>query len=185
MLKQKLFSLNLLAIILAAFVFPLNAQYKVERGVFGNGGGINASTNNYLIGTLGQTFVGVSASSANEIYSGFWYANQTLVDVSDKQVIPKNYELYQNFPNPFNPTTKIKYSIPSIQNPLSGGARGGLVSLKVYDILGREVKTLVNEVKSPGNYEVNFSAIDLASGVYFYRLQAGNFVQTNKMILMK
>ncbi len=102
--------------------------------------------------------------------------------------IPLAFELYQNYPNPFNPTTTIKYSIP--QTPLNppfikGGKTGGFVTLKVYDILGREVKTLVNKKQTPGNYEVTFNANNLSSGVYFYKLVAGNFIQTRKMILMK
>ncbi len=100
----------------------------------------------------------------------------TIVGVNDKtdEVVNK-YSLSQNYPNPFNPTSKIKYQI----------AKLGKVELKVYDILGREVITLVNEVKSPGNYEVTFNASQLASGVYFYRLTVGDFVQTKKMILLR
>jgi len=94
----------------------------------------------------------------------------------------KEFYLYQNYPNPFNPTTTIKYSIPvetlratSLQNVL----------LKVYDILGREVTTLVNEEKSAGIYEVKFNSSSLLSGIYFYRLQTGKFMQTKKLIIMK
>ncbi|HET54019.1 MAG TPA: T9SS type A sorting domain-containing protein, partial [Ignavibacteria bacterium] len=89
---------------------------------------------------------------------------------------------------PFNPTTKIKFSIPSPTSPLSkGGMQGGLtnVSLIVYDILGRKVTTLVNEPKAPGNYEITFNASQLASGVYLYRLTSGLFSQTKKMIVLK
>ena len=88
---------------------------------------------------------------------------------------PTNYELSQNYPNPFNPSTNIKYSIP----------QEGLVSLKVYDILGSEVMSLVNEVKSQGTYTVNFNASHLTSGVYIYKLIAPNFVETKKMLLIK
>jgi hypothetical protein len=88
---------------------------------------------------------------------------------------PNKFQLHQNYPNPFNPTTTINYTIPN----------SSLVKLKVYDILGREVETLVNERKSPGNYSVEFNASRLASGIYFYRMQAGDFVATKKLILMK
>lgn len=88
---------------------------------------------------------------------------------------PKKYSLYQNYPNPFNPSTKIKYQIPS----------SGHVSLKVYDILGNEVANLVNENQSTGNYEVNFNASGLTSGIYFYQLNSGGFTQVNKMMLIK
>ncbi len=102
------------------------------------------------------------------------------VSVKDpKNELPVEYKLFNNYPNPFNPSTKIKYSIPA------GTQRTVSVQLKVYDILGREVATLVNETKSAGNYEITFDARNIASGVYFYRLKAGNFVQTKKMILLR
>jgi len=92
--------------------------------------------------------------------------------------LPTEYKLEQNYPNPFNPTTKIRYSIPS--TPLSLGEGLG-VRLIVYDILGNEVTTLVNEQKEPGYYEVEFNASNYASGVYIYRLQAGSFVSTKNV----
>jgi Secretion system C-terminal sorting domain len=85
------------------------------------------------------------------------------------------FELSQNYPNPFNPSTNINYQVST----------GGLVSLKVYDVLGNEVATLVNEEKPAGKYSVNFDASDLSSGIYMYKLTAGSYVQTKKMILMK
>ncbi len=88
---------------------------------------------------------------------------------------PENFKLSQNYPNPFNPSTVINYSIP----------KSGLVTLKVYDILGKEVASLVNEFKSAGSYDFKFNASNLSSGVYFYRLESGNFVETKKMSLMK
>lgn len=101
-----------------------------------------------------------------------------------------NYEfvLYQNYPNPFNSSTKIRFEIPEAVSPLLGGARGGFVSLKVYDLLGNEVATLIDEYKSAGSYEVEFDAAQTnsrCSGVYFYQLKVGNFIQTKKMILLQ
>ena len=99
--------------------------------------------------------------------------------------IPQQYNLFQNYPNPFNPTTKIRYSIPV------GTKRAVSVQLKVYDILGKEVATLVNEQQRPGNYEVTFISVkthrhaSLSSGIYFYQFQAGDFIQTKKMIIIK
>jgi len=91
----------------------------------------------------------------------------------------KTFSLSQNYPNPFNPTTTIKYSIPvKVKNFVD-------VKLKIYDLLGREVGTLVNEPKSSGNYEVNFNASELSSGVYYYTLNADDFSVTKKMILLK
>jgi photosystem II stability/assembly factor-like uncharacterized protein len=96
--------------------------------------------------------------------------------------LPKQFLLAQNYPNPFNPSTTIIYSIPASLNPSEGGT---LVSLKIFDLLGREVATLVNEQKSPGNYEVKFDGSELPSGVYFYKLAAGDFMETKKMLLLK
>jgi hypothetical protein len=95
---------------------------------------------------------------------------------------PETFSLFQNYPNPFNPGTKIKYQIPASLNPSQGGT---LVTLKVFDILGSEVATLVNEEKPAGTYELTWNAVNLPSGVYFYQLRAGAFVSTKKMILTK
>jgi len=95
---------------------------------------------------------------------------------------PTEYELVQNYPNPFNPSTTIRYQIPASLNPSKGGT---FVTLKIYDILGGEVATLVNEEKVAGKYEVNFNASSLASGVYLYKIQAGSFINSKKMILLK
>ena len=99
----------------------------------------------------------------------------TIVSVEGEDEVPLTYSLSRNYPNPFNPATRIKYSIPEASK----------VVIKVFDILGREVATLVNKELSAGNYEINFNAEHLSSGVYFYRLQAGDFIATQKMILMK
>jgi hypothetical protein len=102
--------------------------------------------------------------------------NGSLIGITNNQnEIPSNYALKQNYPNPFNPTTTIRFSLP----------KSGVVSLKVYNILGKEVATLVNGNLNPGTYNINWDANGYASGVYFYRLQTGNFVETKKMILLK
>ena len=93
----------------------------------------------------------------------------------ETEIVPTEFMLYQNYPNPFNPSTTINYSIPEIV----------FVSISVYDVLGNEIATLVNEEKPAGSYEINFNATNLSSGIYFQRLQAGSFVDTKKMMLMK
>jgi Secretion system C-terminal sorting domain len=108
-----------------------------------------------------------------------WFGITVSVEQED-DLIPEEFSLSQNYPNPFNPTTTIKFTIPSV-----GTQRAMSVQLKVYDILGNEITTLVNEEKSPGIYEVEFDAAGLPSGIYFYQLHAGSFVQTKKMILLK
>ena len=89
----------------------------------------------------------------------------------------------QNYPNPFNPSTKIKYTIPNVETHRDASLQ--MVTLKVYDVLGNEVTTLVNEEQSAGNYEVEFNASELSSGIYFYKLQAGIFMETKKMSFLK
>ena len=96
--------------------------------------------------------------------------------VDDRQLtLPKNFSLEQNYPNPFNPSTTIEFRI----------AEPGYVSIKVFDALGREVAALVNEFMQPGNYNINFDASMLTSGIYFYQLKTSSFVQTKKMLLLK
>jgi len=99
--------------------------------------------------------------------------NTSIEDELNK--VPNQFKVFQNYPNPFNPATTIIYQIPELN----------FVTLKIYDVLGSEVATLVNEEKLVGSYELEFNAIDLPSGVYLYKLQAGSFVETKKMILLK
>lgn len=97
--------------------------------------------------------------------------------------IPEKFSLYQNYPNPFNPATRIKFDVQS--SPLSERGGGGFVKLIVYDILGREAATLVNQQLNPGTYEIEFDGSNLPSGIYFYRMTAGEYTETRKMILLK
>ena len=99
----------------------------------------------------------------------------SVTQVKNEHNTPLIYQLSQNYPNPFNPTTTIKYSVPKIS----------YVTIKIYDVLGREIETLVNGKEVPGNYSIEFNAIKLASGVYFYRMQAGSFAETKKLLLLK
>jgi len=103
-------------------------------------------------------------------------------NVESSEPIVTGFELEQNYPNPFNPSTKIKYTIPSVT---LSEVEGSLVSLKIYDILGKEITTLVNSEQSAGVYEIEFDAASLPSGVYFYQLKAGEFISAKKMILLK
>ena len=108
------------------------------------------------------------------------YENTNTTGVeSAKNNSPSGFELKQNYPNPFNPSTTIEFSIPAnIEN-------NSLVLLKVYDILGKEIRTIFDEVKEPGNYKVLFNAEALPSGVYFYTLRVGDYSETKKFILLK
>jgi hypothetical protein len=108
--------------------------------------------------------------------TGVWrYEYPIITDITENKNIPEQFILYQNYPNPFNPVTHIKYSIPHSSD----------VSLKVYNLLGEEVATLFEGYRLAGNYEVVFDGSEFASGVYFYRIKASNFIDTKKLILFK
>jgi len=116
----------------------------------------------------------------------FYNSNFTIGVNQISTEVPTKYSLSQNYPNPFNPTTKIKFDIakfPSIGGVPEG--RSGLVSVKVYDITGREIRTIVNERLQPGTYETTFDGSQLSSGVYFYKLATNGFTETKKMVLIK
>ncbi|MBK7500951.1 MAG: T9SS type A sorting domain-containing protein [Ignavibacteriales bacterium] len=139
---------------------------------FVNGNGTSTETHTYSF-TDQNPVPGKSYYKLKQIdFDGsFEYSNIVEVDLT----LPIEFSLEQNYPNPFNPATSIQYTISSKQN----------VQLLVYNVLGKEIATLVNEEKPAGNYEVNFDASKLSSGVYFYQLQAGSFVETKKMILLR
>ena len=125
----------------------------------------------------------VFVTSGDKIFLSAWYEGlferplpELISSVEDNNnSSATDYNLFQNYPNPFNPTTKISFSIPELS----------YVVLKVYDVLGKEIETLINEEKPSGNYKVYFNSTELPSGIYFYRLSAGDFISTKKMILMK
>ncbi|MBK9099300.1 MAG: T9SS type A sorting domain-containing protein [bacterium] len=117
------------------------------------------------------------------IYTAWQNAGNTTNISGNENHLPSGFILSQNYPNPFNPSTKIKYSISSvIANEVK---QSQIVSLRVYDVLGNEIETLVDEEKSAGTYEITWYAEGLPSGVYFYRLQTGSFIETKKMLLLK
>ena len=127
--------------------------------------------NNNQIESFYQNWVdGAWKNSSKTLLS---YSPVTAINEDIKPAI--SFKLYQNYPNPFNPSTSIRYAIRTNQ----------FVLVKVYDMLGNEVATLVNEEKPAGNYEVRFNTTQLPGGVYFYKLQAGNFSETRKMILRR
>ncbi len=105
-----------------------------------------------------------------------------IVSVDDKLNSVDDFYLYQNYPNPFNPTTKIKYNVPFVETHRNASLH---ITLKLYDLLGNEIVTLVSEEKPAGSYEIEFNATGLPSGIYFYQLKAGIFIETKKMILLK
>ncbi len=173
--------------------FPANNSIKcfavIGTNLFAgsNGKGIFLSTNNGTSWTAvdsGLTDTDVKALAVSGAYlfagndRGVWRRplSEMVTGVKEENNnLPSNFSLEQNYPNPFNPTTVINFSIP----------KNYMVSIRVYDILGNEVANLMNEEKTAGSYSINFNASKLSSGVYFYRMQAGSFVKTKKLILMK
>lgn len=112
----------------------------------------------------------------NDIQRVFSVSNRTIKEDDTKTLIPTHYSLSQNFPNPFNPITKINFDLPIDSK----------VKLIVYDLLGREVIRLINdELRSAGSYTLKFDGSNLSSGIYFLKIQAGDFVATKKMVLLK
>ncbi|MCB0748662.1 MAG: T9SS type A sorting domain-containing protein, partial [Ignavibacteriae bacterium] len=121
----------------------------------------------------GPVFIELNGYEAKVFYLGEEPVGVNIDEVEG--VIIEEYRLNQNYPNPFNPVTKISYQIPT----------PGLVTLRIYDVLGREVRTLVNKELNSGKYEIEFDASSLSSGIYFYSLRAESFASTKKIVLMK
>ncbi len=147
--------------------YPNNNFYLLQ-----NAQAVDAGTN-LVLPTVFEDLDNVTRPQGSGFDIGCYEFSGT-TEVAEENV-PQSFHLFQNYPNPFNPTTKIKYQVSSISQ----------VSLRVFDVLGNEVATLVDEYKSVGNYEVVFNFAGLSSGVYFYRLQAGGFSQTKSMLLIK
>jgi hypothetical protein len=98
----------------------------------------------------------------------------------NNKILPEGFRLYQNYPNPFNPSTKIRFEVP-----LNKGGLKGVVSLKIYDVLGKEIAKLIDGQLSAGSYEISWNATNFPSGIYFYKLISGNFSDSKVMILTK
>jgi endo-1,4-beta-xylanase len=151
-------------------IFPILWKSPAVRGITLWG---------YLEGHMWQTTCFLVHSNLESRPAFVWlaqYVNDNPTGIEKTaSTVPSNYELYQNYPNPFNPSTKIRYNI----------VKASKVMLTIFDILGREVQTLVNEQQVPGQYTVTFNAQNLASGIYFYRLNAGDFSEVKKLMLLK
>ena len=141
----------------------------------------NLSTGVLAPCVTGYMFNGTTAG-AGVVYAGngptnVWYNGSDIITETNKisSIVPDEYNLSQNYPNPFNPVTKIEFAIP----------KNNFVTLKVYDLTGREVAVLLNNNFTAGKYEVSFDGTKLSSGVYFYKLISGDFTSVKKMILVK
>lgn len=138
---------------------------------------INPSLTSQSVYSLALNNSYIFAGTGNGVWR-LWYPS-SVTNVDNSKEAPTGFVLEQNYPNPFNPVTTIKYSIPDF------GANNSLVQLKVYNLIGQEVAVLVNEHQVPGIYEVKFDGSNLTSGIYIYKLQAGSFISTKKLILLK
>ena len=171
-------TIQIILILMTLFVSRTAAQNKISSSVLGNGGTTISGNNNRIAGTLGQNLIGVSSNANNASNAGFWYQTAdiiTSVEQVENDLLPTEFRLEQNYPNPFNPSTTIQFSVPKTSH----------VTIKIYNILGREVAALIDEEYQPGQYKVVFEAGQLASGLYVYRIQAGDFLETKKLMLLK
>ena len=170
-----LFLPSLLAIVVGSL--PARADIVLSRGVAGTGGARATSASYTVTGTAGQSAIGVISGPSNTNEVGFWYQpREDLSGVADTEPeTPARYWLGQNKPNPFRPSTVVQFSVPKTSH----------VAIKLYDARGREVATIVHGDIVAGHHAEVFSAEGLSGGVYFCRMQADQFVQTRKMVVLR
>lgn len=158
------------------FHLPVGAQVEMPQSVVANGGGNLSGVNHAVSGTVGQAVIGFMSGPSNLHPIGFWHPAWLLTPVEEREsILPVDYWFGPNQPNPFNPVTTLEFSIP---------ARSRVV-MKVYDVNGREVMTVVDEDLGPGRHTRTLDAEGLSSGIYFCRMVAGRFVETRKVVLLK
>jgi len=150
----------------------------IQWSSLSNGFGLSSSENSKVETVLGQPFVGMMKSAPILISSGFITGpvlSSNITGVESGQFIPLQFALQQNYPNPFNPSTIIRYTIPDRSH----------VSLRLFNLLGKEVVSLVDEMQGQGEHTVRLTPRSLSSGVYFYRLTAGRFTDQRKLLFLK
>ena len=178
MKKVKIYQVLTVILLLLLIAHLTLAQNQIPVSVISSGGEKSSSTSFILSSTAGEPFVAKTANAINQLNIGFWYVyrQSTITDVGNEdETIPTVFKLEQNYPNPFNPSTVIKFGVPERSNVL----------IKIYDVLGGEVITLINEQMDAGWYNVDFNASGYSTGVYIYRMQAGKYINTKKMILLR
>jgi hypothetical protein len=173
---MKLRTLVFTGFVIAAFASSANAQYTISKSVIGAGGGPVSGGSYTMNGTIGQPVIGPTSGGTFQVNQGFWYTVSGPSSVTPRPGNPTGYELAQNFPNPFNPSTKIRFSLPERTS----------VTLRVMNLLGEEVARIIDgETYDAGNWEADFVAEGIPSGTYVYRLEAGGQSFTKKMVLTK
>ncbi len=166
-----------LAVLLAvlACAAPSHADYVISQSVVGSGGGSASGGSYSIVGTVGQPAIGVTQGGSYIGEIGFWYQPGWLLTGVEEGAFPKHFSIGQNYPNPFNPVTTFAYSLP----------KQARVSIIIYDVSGREVRTLVDKEVEPGFHQTVLHATGLPSGVYFARMVAESFTETRKITLLK
>ena len=158
-----------------SLVPPAAAQIESARSVVGCGAGGGGGANHVIKGTVGQAAIGVVSGPQWLHKIGFWASPPTSTGLEDLPPLPATYDLMQNHPNPFNPTTTIRFGVPD-------AAR---VTIRLYDIRGRVLETLVDEEQAPGWHDFVLRAESMPSGVYFYGMEAGDYREVRKLVLLK
>jgi hypothetical protein len=154
----------------------VSAAEHIVRDVVAGGGGETAGTGYQLLHTIGQPVINIVTGTSYDHEQGFWYMPWFFVTDADEETPPPLiYRLYQNYPNPFNPVTTIRFALVAPSR----------VTIRIYDVMGRLLSTVVDEEMEAGEHAVPFEARGLASGVYFYRLEAAEFEKTRKMVLLR
>ena len=162
---------------------PVSAQMRIPIHVFGNGGIEMSNASFYSVGTVGQPLMGVLHNATKTVESGFWFQGIDYITDIEQTLpaeSPTEFKLEQNYPNPFNPETAINYQVPHACH----------VIIRIFNTMGQEVKTLVNEEKQAGYYTVRWDGTDhnglrTVTGVYLYQIKAGHFSQTRKMLFVR
>lgn len=173
-----LFPLFLLFLLAGEAFAQSSTNYTIQKWIVNQGGDFSQSTGYKLLDAIGQpSALGVAASTHYSVASGFLAGGvvPTGVEETGEPVPSREFRLLQNYPNPFNPETTIQFSVK----------KPSRVVLKVYDLLGREVAHVVDRQYQPGVYEVTFDAAGLSSGLYFYRIQMGDFQAVKKMVVLE
>jgi len=170
-------TITTILIVFLVLPFCTAAQVEIPRSVMASGGANLGGVSFIISGsTLGQASIGLMTGPTDIEEIGFWYAGSVLTGTQGSLIlVPGSYWLSQNYPNPFNPQTTFRFSVP----------RSIHVTIRVFDVLGRTVKTIVDQELTPGCHTAVLDAGGLSSGVYFCRMEAEGFVKTRKLVLLK
>ena len=174
----KIYTFFLVVTLLACMITPgLFAQHNIKQSTFGNGGGVFSNGNYQMAVTVGQTVTGSGSNAMYKTQAGVWFQLggylTSVEQIADN--MPTEFRLDQNYPNPFNPTTTITFAVP----------KQALVTIKLYNMLGREIASLVNEELPIGIHKFVFDAEELPTGIYLYRMHADDFMRVRKLMLVK